>query len=60
MISTLINHCFNEVFMKNKRFVTVILIVISIVSCVYGGLTGEIRTVYQKASNICTECIGIG
>ncbi len=46
--------------MKNKRFVTVILIVISIVSCVYGGLTGEIRTVYQKASNICTECIGIG
>jgi len=50
--------------MKNKRtvpsFVTVILIVVSIMFCVYGAFTGEIITVYQKASNICTECIGIG
>ncbi|SHI85561.1 hypothetical protein SAMN02745229_03742 [Butyrivibrio fibrisolvens DSM 3071] len=50
--------------MKSKRkvpiWVTIILLIAAISSCIYGANRGEMKTVYRKAVNICMECIGIG
>ena len=46
---------------KNVPYkVTMILLVLAIASCFLGAYGGEVKTVFQKATNICLECIGIG
>ena len=49
--------------MKNKlssAFLTMILIAAAILSMLYGVYCGEVNTVFNKATNICMECIGLG
>ena len=41
-------------------YVTLILLLIAIVSCIFGISRGEVETVGRKATSICMECIGIG
>lgn len=41
-------------------YLTVLLFIAAAVCCVFGASRGEVRTVSQKAVNICMECIGIG
>nr|WP_297707828.1 CD1871A family CXXC motif-containing protein [uncultured Butyrivibrio sp.] len=41
-------------------YVTIILLILAISSCIYGISTGEAKTVNKKATSICMECIGIG
>ena len=48
--------------MKRKVpvFVSALLLVLALASCVFGVYRGELKTVYRKASAVCLECIGIG
>jgi hypothetical protein len=41
-------------------YVTLILLLIAIASCVFGFSRGEAKTINKKATSICMECIGIG
>ena len=45
--------------MTNKKL-TILLFAAAALMCLYGAYSGEAETVYQKAANICMECIGIG
>ncbi|HHU54130.1 MAG TPA: thioredoxin [Clostridiaceae bacterium] len=47
----------NKLYLRIIRYVLLILIVISIV---YGILRGEVQIVLRNAVNICLDCIGIG
>ncbi len=42
------------------NYVTLILLLIAMASCIFGISRGEVKTVAKKATNICMECIGIG
>ncbi len=47
----------------NTRFrsiYTYILLVLAVAMCIYGALNGQAAAVWQKAVNICMECIGLG
>ena len=49
--------------MKNeisKSLINIGLIVMSFILIMYGILDKEVVTVFNKAINICLECIGIG
>ena len=49
--------------MKKRPFsiyISILLLILSIASCIYGASRGEARTVNRKATNICMECIGVG
>ncbi|MBR1830782.1 MAG: thioredoxin [Atopobiaceae bacterium] len=45
---------------KGRNFITVALLVVSLVLTVLGVAAGEPDTVLGKAVNVCMECIGIG
>ena len=40
-------------------YITALLFITAAVSCLYGIKSGEAETVWQKAANMCMECIGI-
>lgn len=42
------------------NYVTLILLLLAVASCIFGVSRGEVKTVNKKATNICMECIGIG
>lgn len=49
--------------MKNeigKMILNIVLIIASFALIMYGIFDKEVVTVFQKAVNICLECIGIG
>ena len=49
--------------MKTKNFsrlLPYILLVLALIMCVAGAVTGEAASIFIKAINICLECIGIG
>lgn len=45
---------------RNKTFVRTALLVTAAAFLVYGLVRGEAAVVFQKAANICFECIGLG
>lgn len=45
---------------RNKNIITSLLILLSITFIYIGYTKGEAQTVFQKAIQICLECIGIG
>lgn len=44
----------------SKNLINLGLIITSVVLIMYGILNKEVVTVFNKAINICLECIGIG
>lgn len=46
--------------MKRLAVVSVLLLIIGAASVFFGIRRGEVQTVYQKSTNICLECVGIG
>ena len=45
---------------KKRKIYSVIFIVLALILCFVGVNKGEFNKYYQKAINICTQCIGIG
>lgn len=43
-----------------KRYLNKFIFILGIGFMIYGLYRGEVQTVFQKAINICLECIGIG
>lgn len=43
-----------------RRCLQAALLILGIALMVYGAERGEVRIFFQKAVNICLECIGIG
>lgn len=44
----------------NKQFLKYIILFVAIVLLVAGFYRDEITIIWEKAANICLECIGIG
>lgn len=46
--------------MRDRRYVTVIVILASLAVLVAGLIIGDTAAVWQRAATVCLECIGIG
>jgi hypothetical protein len=46
--------------MKKRKFWFFSLLIIAVVLIALGLFNGEFQTVWEKASTICLECVGIG
>ena len=40
--------------------IPVLLMILGVVMCVIGAVTGEAGVIFMKAARICMECIGLG
>ena len=45
---------------KKQKIISILLIIIGISLAIAGIFRGEAASVFNKASRICLECIGIG
>lgn len=45
---------------KHERKIQLCLIALAVVAIWFGNVRGEAMVVFQKAVNICLECIGLG
>ena len=45
---------------KHRRIIAFVLLALGIVLILAGIFRGEVATVFNKATHICMECIGIG
>ena len=45
---------------KKSKILSVIFVVLALILCFVGINKGEYKKYFQKAINICTQCIGIG
>ena len=45
---------------KKQKIISILLIIIGIALVIAGIFRGEAATVFNKATRICLECIGIG
>lgn len=43
-----------------RRKTALLVITASVGMIIYGMMTGQVNSVFNKAINICLECIGIG
>lgn len=45
---------------KTRTVLSCIILVLAVAFLAIGIYTGELETVFTKATNVCLECIGIG
>ncbi|MGI6315339.1 MAG: CD1871A family CXXC motif-containing protein [Christensenellales bacterium] len=45
---------------KGRALITAAIIIAAVGLIVFGVYSGEAKEVFQKAVNICLECIGVG
>lgn len=49
-----------SLLMKRSRILPWLVIALGIMAMILGAYRGEVKTMFEKAINICLECIGIG
>lgn len=49
-----------ELHLRARNILRIALFLAAVIMLAIGIANGEVQTVFQKAVNICLECIGIG
>ena len=49
-----------EQYLRARNILRIALFLVAVIMLAIGISNGEVQTVFQKAVNICLECIGIG